>query len=86
MEEKGAAFLPHFGSLLQDIFCLLFKYNVNYLDDRLVLASALLNEKFLRSIHQGPQYEFLREQTLLNEAHAGLSTMNHGERWLALVR
>ena len=21
LEEKGAAFLPHFGSLLQDIFC-----------------------------------------------------------------
>ena len=86
LEEKGAAFLPHFGSLLQDIFCLLFKYNVNYLDDRLVLASALLNEKFLRSIHQGPQYEFLREQTLLNEAHAGLSTLILGERLLALVR
>jgi hypothetical protein len=86
LEGKGAAFLPHFGSLLQDIFCLLFKYNVNYLDDRLVLASALLNEKFLRSIHQGPQYEFLREQTLLNEAHAGLSTLILGERLLALVR
>ena len=86
LEEKGAAFLPHFGSLLQDIFCLLFKYNVNYLEERLVLASALLNEKFLRSIHQGAQYEFLREQTLLNEAHAGLSTLILGERLLALVR
>jgi uncharacterized protein with von Willebrand factor type A (vWA) domain len=86
LEEKGAAFLPHFGSLLQDIFCLLFKYNINYVEERLVLASALLNEKFLRSIHQGAQYEFLREQTLLNEAHAGLSTLILGERLLALVR
>lgn len=86
LEEKGAAFLPHFGSLLQDIFCLLFKYNINYVEERLVLASALLNEKFLRSIHQGAQYEFLREQTLLNEAHAGLSTLILGERLLAIVR
>ena len=86
LEEKGAAFLPHFGSLLQDIFCLLFKYNINYVEECLVLASALLNEKFLRSIHQGAQYEFLREQTLLNEAHAGLSTLILGERLLALVR
>lgn len=86
LEEKGAAFLPHFGSLLQDMFCLLFKYNINYVEERLVLASALLNEKFLRSIHQGAQYEFLREQTLLNEAHAGLSTLILGERLLALVR
>ena len=28
LEEAGSTFLPHFGSLLQDIFCLLFKYNV----------------------------------------------------------
>ncbi|HEY1235194.1 MAG TPA: VWA domain-containing protein [Candidatus Binatia bacterium] len=86
LEDKGTAFLPHFGSLLQDIFSLLFKYNINYLEPHLVLASALLNQKFLRSIHQGAQYEFLREQTLLNEAHAGLSTLILGERLLALVR
>ena len=86
LEDKGTAFLPHFGSLLQDIFSLLFKYNINYLEARLVLASALLNEKFIRSIHHGAQYEFLREQTLLNEAHAGLSTLILGERLLALVR
>ena len=27
LEESGGTLLPHFGSLLQDIFCLLFKYN-----------------------------------------------------------
>jgi len=51
-----------------------------------VLPSALLNQKFLRAIHTGAQYEFLREQTLLNEAHAGLSTLILGERLLTLVR
>ena len=86
VEEKGTALLPHFGSLLQDIFCLLFKYNITYQDESEVLPSALLNEKFLRSIHQGGQYDILREQTLLNEAHAGLSTLILGERLLALVR
>jgi uncharacterized protein with von Willebrand factor type A (vWA) domain len=86
VEEKGTALLPHFGSLLQDIFCLLFKYNINYQDEAEVLPSALLNQKFLRSIHQGGQYDFLREQTLLNEAHAGLSTLILGERLLTLVR
>src|SRR5678815_415020 len=40
----------------------------------------------IRDSHQGAQYEFLREQTLLNEAHAGLSTLILGERLLALVR
>jgi uncharacterized protein with von Willebrand factor type A (vWA) domain len=71
---------------LQDIFCLLFKYNINYHKDAEVLPSALLNQQFLRAIHQGAQYDFLREQTLLNEAHAGLSTLILGERLLALVR
>jgi uncharacterized protein with von Willebrand factor type A (vWA) domain len=86
LEEKGSTFLPHFGSLLQDIFCLLFKYNVKYNGDRDVLPSALLNQTFLRAVHHGAQYDFLREQTLLNEAHAGLSTLILGERLLALVR
>ena len=30
IEDKGSTLLPHFGSLLQDIFCLLFKYNISY--------------------------------------------------------
>jgi uncharacterized protein with von Willebrand factor type A (vWA) domain len=86
LEENGATLLPHFGSLLQDIFCLLFKYNVHYHSDQEVLPSALLNQKFLHAIHQGSQYDFLRDQTLLNEAHAGLSTLILGERLLVLVR
>ncbi len=86
LEEKGTTFLPHFGSLLQDIFCLLFKYNINVHKDGEVLPSALLNQKFLNGIRQGAQYEILREQTLLNEAHSGLSTLILGERLLTLVR
>jgi hypothetical protein len=86
LEDKGATLLPHFGSLLQDIFCLLFKYVVNYHQDSAVLPSALLNQKFLRSVHTGSQYDYLREQTLLNEAHAGLSTLILGERLLNFIR
>jgi uncharacterized protein with von Willebrand factor type A (vWA) domain len=86
LEEAGTTFLPHFGSLLQDVFCLLFKYNVIVRKESEVVASALLNEKFLQGIRQGNQYEFLREQTLLNEARAGLSTLLLGERLLALIK
>jgi uncharacterized protein with von Willebrand factor type A (vWA) domain len=86
LESAGSNLLPHFGSLLQDIFCLLFKYNTKYCADGEVLPSALLNRNFLQAIHTGAQYEFLREQTLLNEAHAGLSTLILGERLLTLVR
>src|SRR6185503_19011090 len=75
LELAGSTLLPYFGSLLQDIFSLLFKYNTKYYADSEVLPSALLNRNFLQAIHNGAQYEFLREQTLLNEAHAGLSTL-----------
>jgi uncharacterized protein with von Willebrand factor type A (vWA) domain len=86
LEEAGGTFLPHFGSLLQDIFCLLFKYNVIFLKDSDVLPSALLNEKFLHAVRHGSQYDFLREQTLLNEARSGLSTLLLGERLLGLIK
>ena len=86
LEENGSTFLPHFASLLQDIFCLLFKYNVLFHKESDVATSALLNEKFLNGIRQGNQYEILREQTLLNEAHAGLSTLLLGERLLGLIK
>ena len=86
LEENGSTFLPHFASLLQDIFCLLFKYNVIFHKESDVATSALLNEKFLNGIRQGNQYEILREQTLLNEARAGLSTLLLGERLLALIK
>ena len=46
----------------------------------------MLNQKFLQAIQHGAQYDFLREQTLLNEAHAGLSTLILGESLLTLVR
>jgi uncharacterized protein with von Willebrand factor type A (vWA) domain len=86
LEEAGSKLLPHFGSLLQDLFCALYKYNVRFQPEGDVLPSALLNEKFVRSVTNGAQYEFLREQTLLNEARAGLSTLILGERLLILIR
>lgn len=86
LEESGGTFLPHFGSLLQDLFCLLFKYNVIYRKESEVLPSALLNEAILKSIKQGPQYDFLREQTVLDEAKAALSALLLGERLLGLLR
>ena len=86
LEESGGMFLPHFASLLQDLFCILFKYNVSLRKESEVLPSALLNERFLKSVTQGSQYDFLREQTVLNEARAGLSTLHLGERLLGLIR
>lgn len=86
LEEDGGTFLPHFDSLLQDLFCLLFKYNVIFRKESEVLASALLNQILLNALRQGNLYGIVREQTLLDEARAGLCTLLLGERVLALIR
>jgi uncharacterized protein with von Willebrand factor type A (vWA) domain len=86
LEEQGSTFLPHFAALLQDIFSLLFKNNIVVRKEAEVLASALVNEKILSALRHGTQYDFLREQTVLNEARAGLSTLLVGERLLKLIR
>src|SRR5262245_37208735 len=86
LEETGSTFLPHFGSLLQDTFCLLFKYNVIFLNASAAAASSLLNESLINGVRHGKQYVFLLEQTLLNKAQAGLSTLLHVEPLLALIK
>jgi uncharacterized protein with von Willebrand factor type A (vWA) domain len=86
LEETGTTFLPHFSSLLQDLFCLLFKYNVIFLEEEIVLPSALFNRTLLSALQQGNVYRILRELTLLDEAKAGLCTLLLGERILSLLK
>lgn len=86
LEESGTKFLPHFGSLLQDLFCLLFKYNVAFLSEDKVLASALSNRVFLSALQKGNLYAILRDLTLLDEAKAGLCTLLLGEATLTLLK
>src|SRR5437899_11299837 len=50
LEEAGTTFLPYFGSLLQDIFCLLFKYNVIFHNASDVVAFAIQKENFINGI------------------------------------
>ena len=86
LEENGGTFLPHFSSLLQDIFCLLFKYNIIFHEDRDLLASALFNRVLLRALHQSGLYRILRDLTLLDEAKSGLCALLLGEALLTLLK
>jgi len=85
-EKSGAALLPHFPSFLQDLFCLLFKYNIIFLKEGDVLPSTSFNRILLTHLHQSGLYSIVREQTLLDEAKAGLYTLLLGERLLALIK
>jgi uncharacterized protein with von Willebrand factor type A (vWA) domain len=86
IEESGATFLPHFGSLLQDIFSALFKNNIVFVDESGLLPSAKLNRVFLSALRQGELYPILREMTTLDEAKAGLCTLLLGESLIALLK
>jgi uncharacterized protein with von Willebrand factor type A (vWA) domain len=86
IEESGATFLPHFGSLLQDIFCALFKNNIVFFDEPALLPSARFNRVFLNALRQGELYPILREMTTLDEAKAGLCTLLLGESLIALLK
>jgi len=86
IEESGTTFLPHFGSLLQDIFCALFKNNIVFVDERGLLPSARFNRVFLNALRQGELYPILREMTTLDEAKAGLCTLLLGESLIALLK
>jgi uncharacterized protein with von Willebrand factor type A (vWA) domain len=86
VEEAGSTFLPHFDSLLQDLFCVLFKANVIYRKEQELLPSALFNRTFLTALSQGELYPILREMTLLDEAKSGLCTLLLGESLIALLK
>jgi len=86
LEETGGTLVPHFASLLQDIFCLLFKYNIIFFKDEDVLPSAAFNRVLLQALQQGDLYQLLRDMTLLDEAKAGLATVLLGEGALALLK
>lgn len=86
LERAGEALIPHFPSLLQDVFCLLFKYNIVFAEESDVLPSASINRTLLTALNDGEVSRILRELTLLDEAKAGLCTLLVGEGLLTMLK
>jgi uncharacterized protein with von Willebrand factor type A (vWA) domain len=86
IEEAGATFLPHFASLLQDIFSILFKNNIVFQNEGKILPSSHFNRFFLNALRQGELYSILRQMTTLDEAKAGLCTLLLGESLIGLLK
>jgi uncharacterized protein with von Willebrand factor type A (vWA) domain len=82
--EEGERLLPHFEALLDDLFCVLFKYNILWAEE--CPASAELNRRILEAMLAGPAYAALRAATLLDESRAGLATVLIGEALLRALR
>jgi uncharacterized protein with von Willebrand factor type A (vWA) domain len=84
--EQGAVFLPHFGSLLQDLFASLFKYSVIRFPEASMAPSARVHRVLLDGLLASDAYEHLKTRTQLDEARAGLATVLLAERALELVK
>jgi len=84
--EAGARLVPHFDSLLQDIFLALFKYNLVWLTADEVRRSAILNRTILERLIPTPAFAALKERTLLEEDKAAIAAMVLAEHALAILR
>jgi uncharacterized protein with von Willebrand factor type A (vWA) domain len=83
---SGDKLVPHFGSLLQDLFFGLFKYNLVWLKPNAVRRSAALNHEILEQLVPSPGFEMLKERTLLDEDKAVIAALVLGEQVLEMVR
>jgi uncharacterized protein with von Willebrand factor type A (vWA) domain len=86
LAEDGAALVPHFRALLEDVFCLLFKLEPRLRPAAAVAPAAALNRTLLEGFRDHPLLEHLRERTQLDETQAGLGTLLIAEQVLALLR
>lgn len=84
--EAGRRLVPHFDSLLGDLFFALFKYNVVWLGSDAVRRSAILNHKILERLVESPAFNALKERTALEEDKAAIAALALAEQALEMVR
>src|SRR5438477_3347370 len=84
--ESGQKLVPYFGSLLEDLFFGLFKYNLVWLKPDGVRRSATLNRTILEQLIPTPGFEVLKSRTLLEEDKAVIAALVLGEQVLEMIR
>src|SRR5262245_34523443 len=65
--EAGARLVPHFDSLIADLFFGLFKLNVVWQQPAAVRQAAALNHRILKEMVPSPAFEALKARTALEE-------------------
>jgi uncharacterized protein with von Willebrand factor type A (vWA) domain len=86
LAQAGGELVPHFASLLEDLFLGLFKYNLVWQRPDRVRRSALLNRSILEQLIASPAFEALKNRTLLEEDKAAIAAIVLGEQVLEMVR
>ncbi|HEY2664025.1 MAG TPA: hypothetical protein VGI47_06765, partial [Candidatus Binataceae bacterium] len=83
---SGENLIPHFASLVQDIFFALFKYNLVWLKPDAVRRSASLNRAILENLVASIAFEALKSRTLLEEEKAAIAAIVLAEQVIEMVR
>jgi uncharacterized protein with von Willebrand factor type A (vWA) domain len=84
--DAGAALLPRFAALVEDLFGLCFKNTVVFRDAAMVAPSAHPNRPLLDALATSPALGALRQHTVLDETRAGLGALLLAEELLAQLR
>lgn len=83
MVKRGEVLFSPFGSLLEDIFASLYKYNIRLNEPESVFKSNLQNRKFVEQVLNRPEYQELRRFTILNEPAAAMGASSLAQSILA---
>lgn len=84
--DAGAALLPRFAALVEDLFGLCFKNTIVFRDAGSVAPSAHPNRPLLDALASSSALAALRQHTVLDEIRAGLGAVLLAEELLAQLR
>ncbi len=83
--KAGSHLLPHFRSLVLDIFAAFYKYNVIVFSEDRVRKSVFINRRFIQEALGSKTFAILKEESILDKFNSALATLTMGEeliRWI----
>ena len=75
IEREVQSFYPTIGPLMQDIFSAFYKYNVILKDEEEIRPGYHTNREILESVLESPEFDELKNFTLLDELSAAVGTL-----------
>ncbi len=86
LKRRGETTFSPFGTLLQDLFSSLYKYNIKLSDPKNLVKSNLQNRSIIEQAMQRAEYKDLRKFTIMNEPSAAVATYSLANGILAEIQ
>ena len=84
--EAGSHLLPHFRSLVLDLFAAFYKYNVIIFPEDRVRKGVLINRRFIEKALSSKTYATLKEESILDKFNSALATLTMGEELIGWIK